>query len=123
MAIPQTQMAPTMFELVDSDNPIDDAYAEQRMRNEPLIELTQVKNRNHPTLSDNDEWADFEIMPYRVAYPHSEPKGSYARDALLNGLKFEDAGIANPYKFGFVGASDTHNAAASLDEETYFSKH
>jgi hypothetical protein len=128
MAIPHNSNGSNgaMFELVDwADNPIDDAYAEQRMRNEPLIELTQVKgtSETHPTLSDNDEWADFEIMPYRVATTlYSEPKGSYARDALLNGLKFEDAGIANPYKFGFVGASDTHNAAASLDEETYFSK-
>ena len=115
-----------MFELVDwADNPIDDAYAEQRLRNEPLVELTQVKgtSETHPTLSDNDEWADFEIMPYRIATTlYSEPKGSYAREALLNGLKLEDAGIANAYKFGFVAASDTHNAAASLDEDSYFSK-
>ena len=115
-----------MFEMVDwANTPIDDNYAEQRIRNEPLIELTQVKgtSETHPTLSDNDEWADFEIMPYRIATTlNSAPKGSYARDALLNGLKLEDAGIANAYKFGFVAASDTHNAAASLDEETYFSK-
>ena len=116
----------SMFEMVDwTDNPIDDNYAEQRIRNEPLVELTQVKgtSETHPTLSDNDEWADFEIMPFRVATTlASEPKGSYARDALLNGLKLEDAGIANAYKFGFVAASDTHNGAASLDEKTYFSK-
>ncbi|RPG34471.1 MAG: DUF3604 domain-containing protein, partial [Gammaproteobacteria bacterium TMED92] len=115
-----------MFEMVDwADKPIDNAYAEQRLRNEPLVELTQVKgtSETHPTLSDNDEWADFEIMPYRVATVlYSEPKGSYARDALLNGLKLADAGIANAYKFGFVAASDTHNAAASLDEDSYFSK-
>ena len=72
MAIPHNSNGSNgaMFELVDwADNPIDDAYAEQRMRNEPLIELTQVKgtSETHPTLSDNDEWADFEIMPYRVA--------------------------------------------------------
>jgi hypothetical protein len=115
-----------MFKLVDwAGNPIDDAYARQRMRNEPIIEITQVKgtSETHPALSDTDEWADFEIMPYRVASPqYSEPSGSYAREALLNGLAFEDKGLANPYKFGFVGASDTHTGAISDVEETYFSK-
>jgi hypothetical protein len=115
-----------MFKLVDwAGKPIDDAYAEQRMRNEPLIELTQIKgtSETHPMLSATDEWADFEIMPYRIATMlYSEPHGSYAREALLNGLAFEDRNIANPYKFGFIGASDTHTGATSDDESNYFSK-
>jgi len=115
-----------MFKLVDwAENPMDDAYAERRMRNEPLIEISQVKgtSETHPVLSDNDEWADFEIMPYRVATRMaSEPKGSYAREALLNGLAFEDKGISNPYKFGFIGSSDTHTGAISEDESNYFAK-
>ncbi len=115
-----------MFKLVDwAGNPMDDNYAQQRLRNEPLIELTQVKgtSETHPALSESDEWADFEIMPYRIATTlHSEPVGSYAREALLNGLAFEDKGVDNPYKFGFVGASDTHTAAISDNEADYFSK-
>ncbi|XOV89177.1 MAG: DUF3604 domain-containing protein [Pseudomonadota bacterium] len=115
-----------MFKLVDwAGNPLDDNYARQRLRNEPLIELTQIKgtSETHPALSMNDEWADFEIMPFRVATTlASAPDGSYARDALLKGLSLEDKGIANPYKFGFVGASDTHVAATSDDESNYFSK-
>ena len=115
-----------MFKQVDwAGNPIDSAYAEQRLRNEPLIELTQIKgtSETHPALSMNDEWADFEIMPYRIATTlPSEPHGSYAREALLNGLTLEDNGIANPYKFGFVGASDTHTAASSDEETNFFSK-
>jgi hypothetical protein len=115
-----------MFKMVDwAGDPLDDEYAQQRIRNEPLVELTQVKgtSETHPTLSDNDEWADFEIMPFRVATTlASEPHGSYAREALLNGLKLEDQGIANAYQFGFVGASDTHTGAASLDEDNFFSK-
>ena len=58
-----------MFKLVDwAGNPLDDAYSSQRIRNEPLIEITQIKgtSETHPLLSDNDEWAGFEIMPYRV---------------------------------------------------------
>ena len=74
-------------------------------------------------LSTTDEWADFEIMPYRVATVlPSEPSGSYVREALLNGLKLENQGVGNPYQFGLIGASDTHNAAASIEEDNYFSK-
>jgi len=115
-----------MFKLVDwAGDPMDDAYAEQRIRNEPLVEITQVKgtSETHPLLSTRDEWADFEIMPYRVATMlPSEPAGSYVRDALRRGLALESKGIANPYRFGFVGSSDTHTGATSDDESNFFSK-
>lgn len=115
-----------MFKLVDwAGNPMDDAYAEQRIRNEPLIEITQVKgtSETHPILSNTDEWADFEIMPYRIGVTlKSEPDGSYARQALRNGLAFADKGLTNPYRFGFIGSSDTHTGAISDDETDFFSK-
>ena len=115
-----------MFMLTDQDGKaIDEAYASQRMRNEPLVEITQVKGTSdtHPLLSRNDEWANFEIMPYRVSTKlDSEPAGSYVRDAWLRGLAIAGGGVNNPYKFGVIGSSDTHNGASSLQEETYFSK-
>ena len=115
-----------MFKLVDwANSPVDDEWARKRIRNEPLVEITQVKgtSETHPLLSDSDEFADFEIMPYRVATTlPSEPKGSYAREALLDGLALADAGITNAYQFGFVGATDTHVGASSLDESNFFSK-
>ncbi len=115
-----------MFQMVDwARNPIDETYAQRRIRNEPLVEITQVKgtSETHPLLSQNDEWANFEIMPYRIATTiASKPEGSYARQALLNGMTLADQGLTNAYQFGFVGASDTHTGAASLDEESYFSK-
>ena len=115
-----------MFQLTDwTGNNINQAYSEQRLRNEPLVEITQVKgtSETHPALSPNDEWAGFEIAPYRVATTlFSEPKGSYVREALMNGLMLEQNGQGNPYKFGISAASDTHVAGGSLDEETYFSK-
>ena len=40
-------------------------------------------------------------IPGRIAIVQSA-KGSYAREALLNGLVFEQQGIANPYAFGFM---------------------
>jgi len=115
-----------MFQMVDwASNPIDETYAQRRIRNEPLVEITQVKgtSETHPLLSQNDEWANFEIMPYRIATTiASQPEGSYARQALLNGMTLADQGLTNAYQFGFIGASDTHTGAASLDEESYFSK-
>ena len=115
-----------MFQLVNfAGEPIDAAYAETRMRNEPLVEVTQVKGTSdtHPFLSPNDEWADFEIMPYRIAqWNKSRPRGSYARDAYLRGLKLQAERGVNPYRFGLVGASDTHNGGASLDESNFVAK-
>jgi len=115
-----------MFKLVDwAGDPMDEEYADQRIRNEPIVEITQVKGTSdtHPLLSPNDEWADFEIYKFRVGTSlHSEEQGSYVREALLNGLALEAQGVKNPYQFGFVAASDTHVAGTSDDEETYFSK-
>ena len=58
-----------MFKLVDwAGKPLDNAYVERRLRNEPLVEITQIKGTSdtHPLLSPNDEWADFEIYSLRV---------------------------------------------------------
>lgn len=115
-----------MFMLTDNNGrPLDDAYANQRMRNEPLVEISQVKGTSdtHPALSPNDEWADFEIMPLRIATTlYSEPNGSYVRQAFLNGLKMQAEEGFNPYKFGVIGSSDTHNATYAGEEHDYWSK-
>ncbi|MCH8176290.1 MAG: DUF3604 domain-containing protein [Proteobacteria bacterium] len=116
----------SMFMLTDwSGRPLDSAYASQRMRNEPLVEITQVKGTSdtHPALSPNDEWADFEIMPFRVATRlPSKVEGSYVREAYLNGLKMQAEQGFNPYQFGVIGSSDTHNATSAGDEDDYWSK-
>jgi hypothetical protein len=115
-----------MFKLTDwAGDPMDDVYSSQRLRNEPLVEITQIKGTSdtHPLLSKNDEWADFEIAPYRVATQlYSEPAGGYVRDAYLRGLELAADGVVNPYQFGLIGSSDTHNSATSVDEQNYFSK-
>ena len=115
-----------MFKLVDwAGNPLDENYALQRMRNEPLVEITQIKGTSdtHPLLSPNDEWADFEIYKLRVGTSlPSKADGSYVRQALKNGLLLQQQGITNPFQFGFVAASDTHVAATTDDESNFFSK-
>ncbi|MFV2091010.1 MAG: DUF3604 domain-containing protein, partial [Pseudomonadales bacterium] len=115
-----------MFELAQVDgSTMDGAYAEQRMRNEPLVEITQVKGTSdtHPLLSPNDEWADFELMEVKVATViPSRPQGSYVREALRNGLLMEASEGFNPYRFGLIGSSDTHVGAGAFDESDYWSK-
>ena len=117
-----------MFEMESfKGNALDIEYANKRMRNEPLVEITQVKGTSdtHPLLSPDDEWADFEIMDVRVGSrppTYSKPSGSYVREAYLNGLTLEFTKQGNPYKFGLIGSTDTHVVAASLDESNFWSK-
>ena len=108
-------------------NPISIEYAEKRMRNEPVVEMTQVKGTSdtHPLLSPDDEWADFEIMDKRVGSrppTYSMPQGGYVRDAYLRGLTLDWEDRGNPYKFGLIGSSDTHTGAGGFDEDNYWSK-
>jgi hypothetical protein len=114
-----------MFALTSfGGDPLDGAYAEQRMRNEPLVEVTQTKGTSevHPFLARNDEWADFEILPFRTGnFEKSAPWGSYVREAYMNGLDLEERAGFNPYRFGLIGSSDTHNAGGSFDESKFFS--
>jgi len=115
-----------MFELADwAGNPMDDEYTSRRLRNEPLVEITQVKgtSETHPDLSKTDEWADFEIMPYVVSTMKiSKLHGSYVREALRNGLSLESEGAGNPYQFGFIGSSDAHTGATTDVESDFYGK-
>lgn len=115
-----------MFKQVDwSGEAMDELYSQTRLRNEPLVEITQIKgtSETHPLLSDTDEWAGFELMEYRVGSRlDSRVQGSYVREALLTGLALEAGGAGNPYQFGFIGSTDTHVGGGALREEKFFSK-
>ena len=103
----------------------DAAYTAQRIKNEPIVEMTQVKgtSETHPALSPNDEWANFEIYELLLSSEVvSKIKGSYIREALANGLAFEKTTGTNPYKFGLIGASDSHVVGGAFDEKDYWSK-
>ena len=121
-----------MFPIIESftGKKIDREYAENRMRWEPLYEVTQIKGdgETHPFLSPNDEFANFERWD-KGNLDFSEPKKpemlefEYARSALKNGLKMEAELGVNPYKFGLVGSTDTHTALATADDDNFFGKH
>ena len=103
-------------------------YTEIRQRWEPLYEVTQVKGdaEAHPYLSPADEYADFET--WDQGNLRMEPKdkkmlqGEYARAALKNGLVLSNKYGANPFKFGLVGGTDTHNALSTSDDENFYGK-
>jgi len=104
---------------------LDANYAALRMRNEPLVEITQVKgtSETHPSLSPNDEWAGFELYDTLIATEIVAKKpGGFVREAYRNGLVWQSKNGSNPYKFGLIGSSDTHNAGGPVEENNYFSK-
>ncbi len=115
-----------MFDMVEYGGGVIDAdYASQRIRNEPIVEMSQVKgtSETHPALSPNDEYAGFEIYDKLLASNiESKINGSYVREALARGLALEAATGTNPYAFGLIGSSDSHVAGGSYDENDYWSK-
>jgi len=118
-----------MFPLeVDSKNrPIDAAWAQERINNEPLTEIHQLKgtSETHPMLSPNDEFADYELLNYILGGVERNPKvhGSYVREAWENGVAMQDSRGYNPYKMGVVGASDSHNTGSGYSQNDYFGGH
>ena len=111
-----------------SKKPLDRAYAERRMRLEPVYEVTQIKGDGeaHPLLSPNDELADFETWDNGSFGP--QPKSQdmlpreYAREALKRGLAFEAKLGANPFKFGMIGSTDSHTSLTTPEENNFFGK-
>jgi hypothetical protein len=108
---------------------VDQSYVEQRARWEPLYEVTQIKGdgETHPFLSPNDEFADYENwdkgnLDLTELKKDEMLAGEYAREALKRGLMLEEKLGTNPYKFGMVGATDSHTGLATAEEENYFGK-
>ena len=113
-----------------SGEPMDRAYAEARIRWEPLHEMTQIKGdeETHPFLSPNDQFASFERwdvanLSGTVAKEDWMLQYEHARSALKLGLKLGQELGANPYKFGLIGATDAHTGLPTSREENYFGKY
>jgi hypothetical protein len=115
------------LEIDSKGRPIDAAWAQERVNNEPLTEIHQLKgtSETHPLLSPNDEFADYEILTYVFGGVERTPKihGSYIREAWQNGLAMQQSLELNPYKMGVVGASDSHDTAVGYSQSDYFGAH
>ncbi|MEH6549309.1 MAG: DUF3604 domain-containing protein [Pseudomonadales bacterium] len=108
---------------------VDKEYVLQRAKWEPHYEITQIKGDGeaHPLLSPEDEFADYENwsvgnLDLSQLKTPAMLKGEYGREALKLGLQLEKKFGVNPYKFGIGGATDSHTALATADEDNFFGK-
>lgn len=110
----------TMFE-----DPASVSEAEDRAFFEPLVELFQEKGTSECKIGvgTTDEDCGFEL--YALNYqdlssmtdPRPIPPRSFVRNVLKDGLALgQDLGV-NPFKLGFVGSTDTHNATSGHTKE------
>ena len=108
--------------------PLTRAYVAERARWEPVYEVTQIKGdgETHPSLSPNDEFANYGRWDKgnfgsELKTPDMLPR-EYARQALARGLKYEAELGTNPFKFGLIGATDSHTSLATARDDNFFGK-
>lgn len=111
---------------------LDDYQLREKL--EPLIEIHQAKGNSECLLGagTTDEFCQFEMLTYPcdnvglVAMSESGKEtfncreDSYVRNGLKKGLKLageQDMNGHNPFKYGFIGSTDNHNATPGLTEE------
>lgn len=115
--------------------------AEQHARFEPVIEIMQHKgdsecrNGLSSVLGEPDELCDFEKLfppqmpecrPGQVLAPNAvacTEAGSYARYGLAIGLVEKERLGVNPFEYGFLAATDTHNATPGQVGEASWKGH
>jgi len=118
-----------MFEEQEFDgSPMNPEWAQMRAKYEPLYEITQIKGQSesHPSLSPNDEFASWDLWDRGNLIVAPKPEGAlkyeYWREALKSGMRLEDQLGTNPFQYGANGATDTHTALSSSEEDQFFGK-
>ena len=105
---------------------ISAAYAALRADREPIVEATQIKgdSETHPLASPADPFADFETMGGGDKDDPSDAwvARSYVRPALKRGLAIAAEVGVNPFKFGLIGSSDSHNGLATAADDNFWGK-
>lgn len=129
------------------------ARAKLRQEIEPLVEVMQHKgdsecrNGLSKVLGGEDELCGFEKFenlafkkisgssqpddcyegPFADWVPHMGPnclnRLSYVRYALIEGLRLQESLGVNPFKFGLIASTDTHNGMAGGVQEQSFPGH
>jgi len=126
LAIPHNSNASKGMMFADVDGagkPIDRAYAATRSHFEPLIEMMQIKGNSevHRSLWPADEFADFENADSIQDYSgRTFSKGNFVREGVIKGLAVEQSLGQNPFKYGFVGGTDSHNGTPGNTAEGNF---
>ena len=129
IAIPHNSNASkgTMFPAINAaGDPIDLEYAKMRSHFEPLIEMMQVKGNSevHRKFWAADEFADFEnadsIGDYSGRDFETFGKLNWVRGGLTQGLVYQQSLGVNPFHYGIVGGTDSHNGTPSNVAEDNF---
>ncbi len=101
--------------------------------------------RQKPKVNNPDEFCQFEKMPYNNLTADKEnmfekwllgdvpfifswystypKKTNFIREALKRGLQLKDKLEVNPFKYGFIGSTDTHIGAPGATNEINFKGH
>ena len=113
-------------------DPADAAEAQRRQDREPLAEIHQQKGNSECRfdrlagrgVGTADELCTFEQLGEADGAPGNPhpsvdqyPRRNLVRNALKDGLAFEETLGVNPFRFGFIGSTDTHNATAGDTDE------
>ncbi len=126
LAIPHNSNASKgrMFPDLDSfGDAMDLEYARTRQAFEPLIEMMQVKGNSevHRKFWAADEFAGFENADsIQKNSGRIFRQRDFVRSGLIDGLGYEFALGANPFKYGFIGGTDNHNGMMSAVAEDSF---
>jgi hypothetical protein len=95
---------------------------QRRAKTEPLIEIYQQKGNSEcsPGLGTDDEQCNFEQL-FKPCKPGEDAfcavGQDYVRNALKTGLVLEQQYGVNPFKYGFIADTDTHQSAPGSTEE------
>jgi hypothetical protein len=110
--------------------------AKTRAAMEPLAELHQIKGNSECRYSaqypgawnTTDELCDFESLNFAklagpvITDPAQILPNSFVRNVLKEGLRYQQTHGLNPFKLGFVGATDDHNGTPSATEPEPYAK-
>jgi Protein of unknown function (DUF3604) len=109
--------------LTPAEEPYNAFHSWQRSIFEPLVEVIQHKGQSECHPLSGDEQCSFEFLPFgHLAgggfLGPTEPKiEGTIRHTLTEGLLMQQDGRGNPYKYGFIGSTDTHLGTPGLTEE------
>ena len=131
-----------IFTIADAELPIEARRAAAKLRAslEPIAEITQAKgdsecrNGFSRVVGSPDEFCDYEkVRVAREVYPEECAEGEtgegalrgdgcaspldFARYAIVAGIHEAERTGVNPFRVGFIGSTDTHNAAPGAVQE------
>ncbi|RIK93828.1 MAG: hypothetical protein DCC71_23785 [Proteobacteria bacterium] len=106
-------------------------YNATRAAMEPLVEIAQHKGDSEcrTGVGNTDEDCSFEKLDWTSIFagpPDPEqtfPPENFVRNALREGVLQESLTGANPFRFGFVGGTDTHRSTPGATDEFAYQGH